>query len=321
MKMDAEKRKALARKARESMNKNMTNNSFKKVDRIDWKKEGKALVYLYPGSETGKRWRHWLPIEIEKDEVNAKTKKKRKIKTLIRLPFNCPGPDDCAACKFRARVSEDSGIDVDQPVLSFGHGAKKEIYVKGEVMGLEAYGFKKSLKGRCEFVTVGVEAEDASGVAPKDPKPMLFCGPPSLGEKIIKAMDNVIDEYGEEKGNPHINPYPFKLTYNKGALPNDQYDARPRLTFKPTDAVKAALDLPPPDISSELKTDGDRIAKIIDGASLLVEDGGFDAAGDPEGEPEGGGDEEALEEDADGDADSDDGEGEWEDLAPDEAPF
>lgn len=315
--MDAEKRKELAKKARESMSKNMPSTNFKKVDRIDWKKEGKVLLYLYPGAVTHKRWRHWLPLEIEKEEINAKTKKKRKIKTTIKVPFNCPGPDECAACKFKSRVSDDASIDVDQAVLSFGHGAKKEVWVKGEVMGLNEYGYQKSLRSQCEFVTVAVEAEDASGVAPKDPKPMLFCGPPSLGDAIIKEMNSVIDEYGEDKGNPHINPYPFKLTYDKKASPGKQYDARSRVTFKPDDAVLGALEAPAPDISGELRTDGKKIAEIISAASLVDDEEENDEPVIPEDERTEI--KEVLEEEEE--KEEDEGEGEWKDLDDDDAPF
>lgn len=265
-KMTQEQRTEAARaKRRKFKDANAPENN---TGRIDWKKGGKVLIYLHPDADIHKRRQHFLRIEGEVEEVKNGRKVKRKV--LLTRSFNCPGEDICPACQFRARVREDSSIDNDDVVLEFRAGRDVEQWTKGDVIKAEGYDFRKDLYARPDFVTIAVVAEDSAGNEPEEPKAEIFQGSKSLGRRIDEEIDSEIDERGEDIGNPWINPYPFRLTFDDSKPPSDKYGAHAIIDRKPTEKVQAALDGPVPDLSREISTDGmvDAIRDVIEWADV-----------------------------------------------------
>jgi|GEM_PF-6805447 len=264
--MTSEERREFARKQRQQFNK--ATQADKRAGRVSWKNDGKVILYLHPTAEIHNRRRHWLPVAIEQEKVERR--RKIKVKKLVNLPFNCPGEDVCPVCKFRADVKENSAIELDDVVLEFKAGRDTQEWTKGDVIGTEGYDYKRDLYARADFVTVAVVAENASGAEPDEVKAEIFDGAKSLGNRINKEIDSEIEEHDEEVGNPWINPYPFKLTFDGSKPPSDMYSAHALITRKPTPKVKEALDGPAPSLKDEVSTEGmvEKLAEIVLAADI-----------------------------------------------------
>jgi hypothetical protein len=62
------------------------------------------------------------------------------------------------------------------------------------------------------------------------------------------------DEKGPD-GNPFVNPYPFRISWDKNQIPSKQYSAVARPGTEPSDKIKELFAQAPPDLTNEVKPD------------------------------------------------------------------
>lgn len=203
------------------------------AEHFNLKATGKGIVFLHPGSKIFKRNVYWFPYYGEVEDNGSKT-----MKTVDQM-IVCPGLEKNPIAQLRKKLREDKSIDLDEIILKVGKGDQLMTYTKGDIIGEEGYDWKKSLAYKIEYLFGVVDKEKPEVVHP-------FVAPKSLGKKITKVIEDQIEEEGETDGNPFLNPYAFKLTYDKNASPQDMYNAVWNKAAV-TPEIKALLDGPGPD--------------------------------------------------------------------------
>lgn len=208
-------------------------------DILDWKEEGKITVWLHPKSGIHKRNSHWLLKVQEVEEEVGKGKKKKKVKKNKAVPWMviCPNTskhkDRCGICILRSYLRDNDDIELEDVILEFEDDDGVTQFTKGEIIGEDGFDWKKNLAYRTEYLFGVIDDE-------KQEKVEVLISPKSLGKKIKKVIANEMEDEGDEDGNPFINPYAFKLTYDSDANPNDMYDAN-RSKAKLTEEVEELL--------------------------------------------------------------------------------
>jgi hypothetical protein len=240
------------------------------ADRMDWKP--KAKIYLHPGSELHDRLRVWFPRELaEKDDKGKETGKKK----VMSLPYNVPkDPKACPFQTLRSILSEREDIDPDEVILAVGSGRGKTEFSKGEILGLDGYDYRRSLKPNADFVTAAIKVGDGKGKRPEKLKVEVLSGAKTLAVEIRKEIDSEMDESGEEAGNPYFTPYPFIIEFHDAERGTDMYSARARVQESPGDdeELNALLEGDAPDLEDELKlSDPDEMMSALT-AALIRDD-------------------------------------------------
>jgi len=190
-----------------------TKGSNKAVEKFDLKGKGKAIIFLHPKSGIFKRDAHWFPVYGEVIEDSKK---------VHRVYNTCIVHEDaknCLICQLRKALRDNEDIDDDEVILTVGEGENSVDYNKGEITGVEGYGWKKNISYKTEYLFGVVDTAEPNKV-------LSFSAVKSLGKKITKTIEDQIEEEGEEEGNPFKNPYAFKLTYDKSAQSSDMYDSK-----------------------------------------------------------------------------------------------
>lgn len=175
----------------------------------DWRSRGKLIAFIHPASKIGKRVR----VRFRKVVTNEETKEKE----IWTIPRFFHGDEDITA-RFLKWLEENDDIDADDVVLRVKLGKKKEEYLKGDLLGMEDYDWKKRLfRPRTEYLFSMIDVDKADGTE-------IVTLPWGAGKKLMKKIDSQIEEYGEEEGNPFETPYAFKLTFDEDERGTDMYD-------------------------------------------------------------------------------------------------
>lgn len=221
-----------------------------KPDKLNLKKEGKAIVFLHPDSGIYKRNVYWFPVYAEVIENNEKVMSVYQSQIIV---------DDLKTnpiAIFRKALKDDDEFDMDDIILSVGKGKSKQEFSKGDILGEQGYDWKKGISYRTEYLFGIVDKDNANQV-------QVLEAPKSLGKKITKVIEDQIEEEGDEDGNPFINPYAFKLTYDEDALPQDKYNAVWNKA-EPTKEIQALLDGEGVDLEEMVEpTDMARVCYIL----------------------------------------------------------
>jgi hypothetical protein len=173
-----------------------------------WKDDGKLIFWLHPDSMLEDRDIVRLPVPwVNNDDE----------KVILWITRFHRGDKDIAA-QFLDWLADQEDIDEDEIVLRCKHGKEKKQFNKGELLGLKGYGYKGKV--------LNPKTESVSCIIPNDDPAVKFLAVPvTAGKKIWGQIESQMDERGDE-GNPQLNPYPLKVTYDsKAKTPGDYYDA------------------------------------------------------------------------------------------------
>lgn len=242
----------------------------RKTDRVDWKGKdsGTVTVLIHPESEMYRRWRHWLPTLIEKEET-TKDGRKRRVKRWVRVPFNCPKDPEtkegCPACDLVERLKADDSVEMDSVILRYGTGRDVQEYTKADIIGDESGDWRRRVKSQPDFIGCVVVAQDASGKQPDNVRPQVLEDKLTCHQAIMDCIESEEAELGEDEGNPWLNPYAIRLKYDRSKPTQSRFDARVVARYKITDEVQAALDADPCDLAEEVSTTGvaEKLEKIL----------------------------------------------------------
>lgn len=212
----------------------------KYVNNKSWKEDGKLTFWLHPGSMVDDRETLMLPVASTNDDGE------KKIGWVRRFT---EGEDDFASV-FLAWLGEQDDIDADDVVLKLRHGKDRKDYRKGDLLGLKGFGWEgKILNSRVESIMCIVPHED--------PAVRLIALPISAGKRVWKVIEDSIDDLGEDEGNPQVNPYAIKVTYDKNAKRGaDKYDANSS-QIKITDEIEACFEEKAHDVEAECSPSGE----------------------------------------------------------------
>lgn len=213
----------------------------------DWRASGSIVVFVHANSGITPRLFHLVPYMAVDEEG------KKSIKFLAIVCHEDPATFFSKApaqyCPIDRAIDilvEDESIDDDEIVWEVitGNNKKDRRITKLDFCGLKGGDWRGSFKPRAQYVIVVVNAEKPESGLQIDVEPQ------SLGDALMSAIKKEIDSTGPEMGDPRINPYAFKFTYDDDASPKDKYDAHPFRRAEVTEEVLELLNAPAVDIDS-----------------------------------------------------------------------
>jgi hypothetical protein len=123
---------------------------------------------------------------------------------------------------------------------------EKESLRKARISPKEAW--KENLMAKCNYVFRVVVNDDL------DSGNQIAIETTSLGEKVKKVIGDTMVGKGSEGGNPLLNPYCIRWTYDKDAKQfNEKYNAIKMDQIKLTSSVEDLINEPAPDITNIIK--------------------------------------------------------------------
>lgn len=202
------------------------------VQNKKWKDAGSFKFWLHPDAMIDDREQLVLPVAFTNDDGEKKI-------TWVRRFFS--GDKDIAA-RFLAWLEDQDDIDDDDVVFRVKSGKEKKSFTKGEVLGLKGYGYQgEVLRPRQESVFC---------VVPNDEPGQKFLAIPiTAGQKVFTVIQSQMDD-DEDKGDPRVNPYALKITYDAKANGKDKYDVNPSIQ-ELSDEVSAIFQEDPLDVEAE----------------------------------------------------------------------
>jgi len=181
----------------------------------DWRKDGKVIFFVHPKSEIEKRVTVTLRRVVENDDGEEEIKGIRRF---------YEGDSDITNQFILWLKNDTPDIDPDDVVLRLKTaGGDEEEYLKGELLGMKGYDWRKRLmRPRTEYLFCIINVTE-KGEKPKGPEVLVL--PYSAGKKLNKVWDEEIEELGEDEGDPWQNPYACKVTFDKDERGTDMYGA------------------------------------------------------------------------------------------------
>lgn len=181
----------------------------------DWRKDGKVIFFVHPKSEIEKRITIALRHVVENDDGEEEIKGIRRF---------YEGDSDITN-QFLLWLKNDA-VDIEPDDVVFRlktAGGDDEEYTKGDLLGLQGYDWRKRLlRPRVEYLFNIINVTE-KGEKPKGPEVLVL--PFSAGKKLNIVWDGEIEELGEEEGDPWINPYASKVTFDANERGSDMYGA------------------------------------------------------------------------------------------------
>ena len=179
----------------------------------DWRKDGKIIFVVHPQSKIGKR------VRVQLRRVHTNDDGEQEIWSIWRF---YTGKNDISK-QFLDWLKANDDIDADETVLRIEAGGETEEYLKGELLGLDGYDWRKRLlKPRTEYLFSIFDITDKS-TDPTDTEIVVL--PYSAGKKLNKVWDDEIEERGEDEGDPWVTPYSCKVTFDNAERGTDMYGA------------------------------------------------------------------------------------------------
>jgi len=203
----------------------------------DWREAGSIVVFLHSDSGITPRLFHLIPYMEKNDDGK---------KQISFFPFIChEDPENycskapaqnCPVCRAIDVISDDGTVDDDAIVwkVDIGNKQKNRASTKLDFCNLQGGDWRGSFKPRAQYVVVVINAEKP------DKGLQIDVEPQSLGDSLMKLIKNEIEGNGPEMGDPRINPYGFKFTYDSDAAPKDKYDA---FTYRRAEVSEEVIEL------------------------------------------------------------------------------
>jgi len=229
----------------------------------DWRKAGSIVVFLHAESGITPRLFHLIPY-VEKSEDSGK-------KELRYYPFICheepssyfarAPAQHCPICRAIDMLVDDDSIDDDTIVFEISPSNKQHARKasKLDFCGLKGGDWRGSFKPRAQYVIGVINTEKPEAGIQVDVEPQ------SLGDALMSAIKKEIDSSGQEAGDPRINPYAFKFTYDADADPKDKYDAYSFRRAEYTEQIAELMEKPAVDIDGYIDPgDTKRLREIME---------------------------------------------------------
>lgn len=250
----------------------------------NWKEDGEIVVWIHTNTSIYKRAFHMVPYAgVKKDDNTG-----RERKSILYLPFVCHEdvntiirsgknhvPEHCPICRFIDYLKNNDDIDDSETVWdsSIGDRKRDRICTKADFVGnVEGGGdWRLTFKPAIQYVMGVIDHDKISdGIRVATEK---F----SLGEKIKKAVQKEIDRRGQEKGDPDLNPYAFKWTFDSSARQAaDYYDAYPFERAEITPELEDLLSQDALDLTPWIAPGDTKILREAMEAHVTVDDVDFD---------------------------------------------
>jgi hypothetical protein len=224
----------------------MNRNEFKKdINRganfTDWRKDGKCIFYIHPGSDIEKRMSVSLQTVVENESGEEELRWTRR---LYR------GDDDPIAL-VRIWLEEDKEHDLDTVIFrAKTKGGDVVEYLKGDLLAHNDYDWRKRLlRVKIEYLYCIVNVTK-KGEMPTGPEILTL--PFSCAKKLNKVWDGEIEDLGEQEGDPWQSPYPCKVTFDNNETGSNMYDAQTvkAKVYPLNNDVRKLMDEDPVDMSS-----------------------------------------------------------------------
>jgi hypothetical protein len=148
-------------------------------------------------------------------------------------------------------------------------GDEKDSLKKAHISLKEAW--KENLMAKCNYVFRVVDNDDL------DSGNQIAIETTSLGEKVKKVISDTMVGKGREGGNPLLNPYCIRWTYDKDAKAfNEKYNAIKMDQIKLTSSVEELINQPAPDITNIIKPGNIKILRTSMEAHYIGPEGALD---------------------------------------------
>lgn len=236
------------------------------------KEDGSVVVYLHTKTGIEGRLQH-VVIYVDEDD---------KGKDVIRyMNYTCDEdyrefiknrdyvPKKCPLCLFGYKIKNDNNIADNETVWEASIGSNRDrIITKEDYIGDGTWQNSFVPRQQCIFGIVDVEDLEAGLKVMIEPISVAE----TIGSEIRKLMKSEDDE-----GDPAVNPYPFKIEYNKKAkVPKDYYTAyrykKLKLSKEDKERVEELLEEDALDLSRYLKSGNKKeLIKIME-RSIKLED-------------------------------------------------
>ena len=214
----------------------------------DWKKNGSIVIFIQTSSGLTPRLFHLIPYVGEDD----------KGKKVIRFyAFVCHEDPEHYSKQMPAQhcpidraidiLIDDGRIDEDEIIwdASIGNRNKDRVANKLDFCQIDKTAdWRNSFKPAVQYIFVAVDVEKVSEGL------VVAVEPQTVGQSISACVTREIDSQEGDEGDPEINPYAFKLTYDPDALPKDKYDAYAFRKAEYTDEIRELIESNPIDLSN-----------------------------------------------------------------------
>lgn len=266
------------------LNNDPSGGSGRRGQFFTWKDKGSAVVWLHATAPIYFAWQHQFLME---DEVEDKDNN-GAMKQILRFPrFISPDdPDICRKQFFRdkrnksdllesppdrdpflllrewLRIQINTGaLSPEAPVFEWWDPKNREqiVWKAGRISGLQESTkntWNHSLDAKLQYTFAVVDNADlAAGV-------QISQESRAIGDAMRKIIAQQCDALGAEAGNPQINPYAFKWTFNDKAKIADMYGAYRFDKAVYTDDVYNAINGEAPDVERLVNPQDGDLAKI-----------------------------------------------------------
>lgn len=245
-----------------------------------WKEAGKIVVWLHTKSSPVKVYAHSFIVEDEiKDDETGKKKKILRFPKFVGPdsaevydkqffrnrdhggPERAPDRDPFLILREWLRVKCEAGELAHDDVVFEWTDHKNSSIIKwtaGELSGLVKTGkrnFNHTLAAKCEYILAVIDD------AHPDKGAQIARESKLLGDKLREEIKNQIESDGDD-GNPEVNPYAFKWTFDGNASVANMYGVSRFNRAKLTDEIRDALASDPPDIAKYAEVHPDDMTKI-----------------------------------------------------------
>ena len=182
----------------------------------------RVVGFIHPayGFEVRKIHRSSIPSKVKTKDGEVKFKLRR---------FNCAVPVPrkgqrvdrsikCPICELRKFAAQmiDEGKNPEMKVLK---GGKNNVWTLEEIAG-NTNDYRRNLGVKEEYATAIVQrTQDRNEEFPV----RILSGPKTFGQKLKKVIKSKTEDRGDD-GNPLLNPYGFKINYNKDETFSDMWD-------------------------------------------------------------------------------------------------
>jgi len=245
-----------------------------------WKEAGKIVVWLHPKSSPVKVYAHSFIVEDEiKDDETGKKKKILRFPKFVGPdspevydkqffrnrdhggPERAPDRDPFLILREWLRVKcEANELAHDDVVFEWTDHKNSSIikWTAGELSGLVKTGkrnFNHTLTAKCEYILAVVDD------AHPDKGTQIARESNLLGQRLREEIKNQIESDGDD-GNPEINPYAFKWTFDGSVAIASMYGVSRFNRAKLTDEIREVFAADPPDIAKYAEVHPDDMTKI-----------------------------------------------------------
>jgi hypothetical protein len=197
-------------------------------------KVGKVKGFIHPGAKYKKRTTIVVPYVGENDKGESE----------LRYVTRFYSGDSDPLAQFKIYLKETGEIDNNDIVLRYEYGGKTYEISKGDLLEEKGFNWQNRIHPRTEFLFNFINISEGQD---NPVGPVVLPVPFSAGKKLKILWQEEFDEEGDS-GDPWLNPYPFRVSYDSSGKGTDMYSVRIWPDQGPSDKVLALFDEDPVDL-------------------------------------------------------------------------